>query len=270
LHASPTSTSTWKASRRPNRCSRTGSRTGITARRRDCGLDPCSPLFLRCTWKHEASGESFEAIIEEISQALEQTTTRATRDGSDVPSGQSEIEKAVRDMVEETTSMIEAAYAGEDDVARSRALSHDKSELFRRFERLVQVRRELLEGKCDLGKFVDEVCLILKYVVSQCFSDQDQTDTVSSDTEDFDGAKPSSVVTADGTHDTESAKQAATTAANHLQKPDIELIHALQHQDSSSILSGRKSAAYCEMQRLIYMLLRVLVTFFKKCCQQFF
>ncbi|ONM35744.1 hypothetical protein ZEAMMB73_Zm00001d042542 [Zea mays] len=100
-------------------------------------------------------------------------------------------------MVEETTSMIEAAYAGEDDVARSRALSHDKSELFRRFERLVQVRRELLEGKCDLGKFVDEVCLILKYVVIQCFSDQDQTDTVSSDTEDFDGAKPSSVVTAD-------------------------------------------------------------------------
>lgn len=215
--------------------------------------------------KHEASGESFETIIEQISQALEQTATRAKRDGSDVPSGQSEIEKAVRDMVEETTSMIQAAYAGEDDVTRSKALSHDKSELFRRFERLVQVRHELLEGKCDLGKFVDEVCLILKYVVSQCFSDQDQTDTVSRDTEDFDGAKPSGAVTTDGTHDTESAKPAATsafqteadeepvqsvenqtTAANRLQKPDIELIHALQHQDGSSILS--KSAAYREMQ----------------------
>ena len=93
---------------------------------------------------------------------------------------------------------------------------------------------------------------------------------MSRDTEDFDGAKPSGVVTADGTHDTESAKQAGTsafqteadeepvrsietqpTAANHLQKPDIELIHALQHQDSSSILSGRKSTGYCEMQRVI-------------------
>ncbi|KAL5665863.1 hypothetical protein ACJX0J_025971, partial [Zea mays] len=217
--------------------------------------------------KHEASGESFEAIIEQISQALEQTATRAKRDGSDVPSDQSEIEKAVRDMVEQTTSMIQAAYAEEDDVARSRALSHHKSEMFRRFKRLVQVRHELLEGKCDLGKFVDEVCLILKYVVSQCFSDQDQIDTVSRDTEDFDGAKPSGAVTADGTHDTESAKPTATsafrteadgepvqsvesqtTAANRLQKPDIELIHALQHEDGSSILSERKSAAYREMQ----------------------
>jgi hypothetical protein len=199
---------------------------------------------------------------------LEQIATHATRDGSDVLSGQSEIEKAVRYMVEETTSMIQAAYAGEDDVTRSSVLSHDKSKLFCRFERLVQVRHELLEGKCNLGKFVDKVCLILKYVVSQCFSDQDQTDTMSHDIEDFDGAKPSGAVTADDTHDTESAKQAATSAfqteadeepvqsiesqtttANHLQKPNIELIHALQHQDGISILSGRKSAAYCEMQR---------------------
>ncbi|ONM06833.1 hypothetical protein ZEAMMB73_Zm00001d033135 [Zea mays] len=94
-----------------------------------------------------------------------------------------------------------------------------------------------------------------------------QTDTVSRDTEDFDGAKPSGAVTVDATHDTESAKQAATlafqtyadeepvqsiesqtTTANHLQKPDIELIHALQHQDGSSILSRRKSGAYFEMQ----------------------
>jgi hypothetical protein len=63
--------STWKASRHSNRCSRMGSRTGITARRRDCSLDPRSPLLLHCTWKHEVSGESFEAIIEQISQALE-------------------------------------------------------------------------------------------------------------------------------------------------------------------------------------------------------
>ncbi|KAL5683154.1 hypothetical protein ACJX0J_009539, partial [Zea mays] len=180
--------------------------------------------------------------------------------------GQSEIEKAVRDMVEETTSMIQAEIVKrEDDVARSRALSQDKSELFRHFERL----------------FVDKVCLILKYVVSQCFSNQDQTDTVSRDTEDFDGAKPSGAVTVDATHDTESAKQAATlafqtyadeepvqsiesqtTTANHLQKPDIELIHALQHQDvhhqelnsqyqhhslqSSEILASTDKLAECQ------------------------
>jgi ribosomal protein S14 len=51
LHLLPPST--WKASRRSNRCSQ----TGITARRQDCGLDPRSPLLLRCTWKHEANGE---------------------------------------------------------------------------------------------------------------------------------------------------------------------------------------------------------------------
>jgi hypothetical protein len=213
--------------------------------------------------RHEASGESVETIIEQISQALDQAAISAKRDDSDALNDWCEIEKAVRNMVEEIASMIRIS--AEDNVARSRVLLHNKSELFRRFEYLVQVCHDLLEGKRNLGKFIDEVCLILKYVVSQYFSDQDQTDSLNSNTENFDGIKPSSTVTANGTHDTESAKPAATSAiqteadeepvqsvesqimANHLQKPDTELIHVVQAQDDS-ILPGRKSA-YCEIQR---------------------
>jgi hypothetical protein len=153
----------------------------------------------------------------------------------------------------------------EDNVARSRVLLHNKSELFRRLEHLVQICHDLLEGKCNLGKFVDEVCLILKYIVSQYFSDQDQTDSLNTNAENFDGVKPSSTVTANGTHNTESAKPAATSATqteagevpvesvesqimvNHLQKLDTEPIHVIQAQDDS-ILPGRKSA-FCEIQR---------------------
>ncbi|CAD6250320.1 unnamed protein product [Miscanthus lutarioriparius] len=212
--------------------------------------------------KHEASGESVETIIEQISQALDQTAISAKTDDSDVLNDRSEIEKAVRNMVEEITSMIRT-YA-EDNVARSRVLLNNKSELFRCFEHLVQVCHDLLEGKCNLGKFIDEVCLILKYIVSQYFSDQDQTDSLNTNAENFDGVKPSSTVTANGTHNTESAKPAATSAiqteagevpvqsvesqimVNHLQKPDTEPIHVIQAQDDS-ILPGRKSA-FCEIQ----------------------
>ncbi|EES05421.1 filament-like plant protein 7 [Sorghum bicolor] len=198
--------------------------------------------------KHEASGKSVETIIEQISQALDQKAISARRDDSDV-SDRSEIEKAVRNMVEEITSMIRTYE--EDNVARSRALLHNKYELFRHLERLVQVCHDLLEGKWNLGKFIDEVCLILKYIVSHYFSDQDQTDTVNS-LENFDGVKSLSTVTANGTRDTESAKPAATSAIQteaeeesvqsagsqimaNLQKPDIELIHAIQVQDDSIV-----------------------------------
>ncbi|XP_066327998.1 filament-like plant protein 7 isoform X2 [Miscanthus floridulus] len=212
--------------------------------------------------RHEASGESVETIIEQISQALDQTAISAKRDDSVAMNDRSEIEKAVRNMVEEITSMIRTS--AEDNVARSRVLLHNKSELFRRLEHLVHFCHDLLEGKCNLGKFIDEVCLVLKYIVSQYFSDQDQTDSLNSNTENFDGVKSLSTVPVNGTHDTESAKPAAKLGiqteaeeepvqsveskimANHLQKPDTEPIHVIQAQDDS-ILPGRKSA-YCEIK----------------------
>ncbi|CAD6243604.1 unnamed protein product [Miscanthus lutarioriparius] len=215
--------------------------------------------------RHEASGESVETIIEQISQALDQTAISAKRDDSVALNDRSEIEKAVRNMVEEITSMIRTS--AEDNVARSRVLLHNlhnKSELFRRLEHLVQICHDLLEGKCNLGKFIDEVCLVLKHIVSQYFSDQDQTDSLNSNTENFDGVKSLSTVPVNGTHDTESAKPAAKLGiqteaeeepvqsveskimANHLQKPDTEPIHVIQAQDDS-ILPGRKSA-YCEIK----------------------
>ncbi|XP_066327926.1 filament-like plant protein 7 isoform X2 [Miscanthus floridulus] len=199
--------------------------------------------------RHEASGESVETIIEQISQALDQTAISAKRDDSVAMNDRSEIEKAVRNMDEEITSMIRTS--AEDNVARSRVLLHNKSELSRRLEHLVQFCHDLLEGKCNLGKFIDEVCLVLKYIVSQYFSDQD-------------GVKSLSTVPVNGTHDTESAKPAAKLGiqteaeeepvqsveskimANHLQKPDTEPIHVIQAQDDS-ILPGRKSA-YCEIK----------------------
>ncbi|KAJ1279964.1 hypothetical protein BS78_04G195700 [Paspalum vaginatum] len=213
--------------------------------------------------KLEASGESIETIIEQISQALEQKAIPNNRDDPDVPNAWPEIEKIVRNMVDEITSMIHTS--AEDDVARSGALLHNKSEIFGRLEHLVQVCHDLLQGKCILEKFIDEVCLILKYIVSQYFADQDQTDTVNSNTENFDEVKSSSTVTTDGPHDIQSVKTAATLAiqteaqeelvqsvesqimvANHPLKFDTELVQVTQAQDDN-ILPGGKSA-YCEKE----------------------
>ncbi|WVZ74618.1 hypothetical protein U9M48_022779 [Paspalum notatum var. saurae] len=263
--------------RRPSNVEHTSSKKAdegsVTQEQNGNGVDVSAsnghPKRVKDIWelvvhKHEASGESIETIIEQISRALEQKAIPSKRDDPDVPNdgSETEIEKIVRNMVEEITSMIHTS--AEDDVARSGALLHSKSELLGRFEHLVQVCHDLLQGKCILEKFIDEVCLILKYIVSQYFADQDQTDTVNSNTENFDEVKSWSTVTTDGPHDIRSAKTVATLAikteaheepaqsvesqimANHPLKLDTELMQVTQAQDDNALPGGK--SAYCEKE----------------------
>lgn len=249
--------------RKPNNVQRTCSKKA------DNGVDGpnkrVKDIWELVVHKHEASGESIETIMEQISQALDQTAISAKSDDPDASSERPKIEKIVTNMVEEITSMIHASAEG--NVARSGALMHSKSELLHRLEHLVQVCHELLQGKCILENFIDVVCLILKYIVSQYFSDQDQTDTVNSNTENFDVVETSSTVTTNGPHDIQSAKTAATLTVrteaqqeetiqsverqimtNLPQKVDTELKQVSKVQDDNhNILPGGKSA-YCEME----------------------
>ncbi|GJN21583.1 hypothetical protein PR202_gb09070 [Eleusine coracana subsp. coracana] len=133
--------------------------------------------------KHESSGESVDTILEEMRHALDQKTISTEGEDSDVSYDRSEVEKVVRDLIEELTSVIGAS--AEDKVARSRPLLTDKSELCSRFEHLVQVCHEQL-GKVNLEKFIDEICLILKYTLSQYYSIQKQSYAVESNTKDSD------------------------------------------------------------------------------------
>lgn len=207
--------------------------------------------------KHEASGESIETILEEIQKAISNK-----REDSEVPFDRSEIEKTVRDLIERITPMIGTS-AG-DNVARSGPLLHGKSELCSRLEQLVQVCHDLLHGKAKLEKFIDEVCLILKYIVEQYLSNQDLSDTADSDEKNFDEDKSPGTVNTEGKQDIQIAEAAATPdiqkeaqegpnqpaedhiMATHQEKLDEELALVVLAQDDN-ILPGRKSAC-CEIE----------------------
>ncbi|KAG2659801.1 hypothetical protein PVAP13_1KG383000 [Panicum virgatum] len=210
--------------------------------------------------KHEASGESIETILDEIQKAISDK-----REDSELPYDWSEIEKTVRDLIEKITSMIGTS-AG-DNVARSGPLSLDKSELCSRFEHLVQVCHDLLHGEAKLEKFIDEVCLILKYILGQYLSNQDLADTVDSDEKKFDGDKSTATVNTESTQDIQSAKTAVALdiqkeaqegtnqsdeghiMASDQEKLDEELAQVVLAQDDN-ILPGRKSACCDEIESL--------------------
>ncbi|CAO2039647.1 unnamed protein product [Urochloa humidicola] len=207
--------------------------------------------------KHEASGESIEAILEEIQNEISNS-----REDSEVSYDRSEIEKTVRNLMEKISSMIGASVR--DNAARSGSLLHCKSELCSRLEHLVQVCHDLLNGKAKLEKFVDEVCLILKYIVGEYLSNQDLSDTVDSDEKNFDEDESLGTVNTEGKQDIQSAEPAANLdiqkesrgpdqssedhiMASHQEKLDEELARVVLAQDDTNIMSGRKSAD-CEIE----------------------
>ncbi|RLM80145.1 filament-like plant protein 7 [Panicum miliaceum] len=208
--------------------------------------------------KHEASGESIETILEEIQKAISNK-----REDSELPYDRSEIEKTVRDLVEKLTSMIGTSTG--DNIGRSGPLSHDKSELCSRLEHLVQVCHDLLHGEAELEKFIDEVCLILKYIVGQYLPNQHLPDTVDSDEKNFDEDKSTGTANTESNQDIQSTKpaealdiqeeaqeglnQSAEDAimASDQEKLDEELARAVLAQDDN-ILPGRKSDCCDEIE----------------------
>jgi hypothetical protein len=208
--------------------------------------------------KHEASGESIETILEEIQKSI-----LNRREDSEVPYDRSEIEKTVRDLIEKITSSSMIGTSAGGNGARSGP--HGKSELCSRLEHLVQVCHDLLNGKAKLEMFIEEVCLILKYIVDKYLSNPDLSDTLDSDEKNFDGDKSPSTVNTEGKHDIQIADAAGTLdiqkgahkgsnqspedhiIATHQEKLDEELALVVFAQ-SDNILPGRKSAG-CEIER---------------------
>jgi hypothetical protein len=112
--------------------------------------------------KQEASGESIGNILEEIRRALDQS--HAKGDASEPLYDRIRVEKLLSNLVEKITAMI--CVSAEDNVARSGSLLHDKPEFVSRLEYLVHVCHDVLHEKAKIENFVDEVCLILEYIVS--------------------------------------------------------------------------------------------------------
>jgi hypothetical protein len=208
--------------------------------------------------KHESSGESVDTILEEIMHVLDQKAIPSK--DSDVSYDRSELVKVARELIDELTSVIAASAV--DNAARSKPLLPDKS--FSSLEHLVQVCHDFLHGKVSLEKFIDEVCLTLKYTLSQYLPNQGQSCTVDRNAKNSDEGKSLSRIDKEGqqNNDTHGAKPAAAldiqqeAQGQSIRPPEGQVMASDQEKldkewvlgPDDDILPGRKST-YCEIQR---------------------
>ncbi|KAM0838721.1 hypothetical protein ACQ4PT_060787 [Festuca glaucescens] len=175
------------------------------------GVSNGHPEWVQDVWelvkrKHEASGESIDAILEEIRRALDQSPDHTKGKASDELHDRAKVEKMVSNLVENINAMIRVS--AEDNAAKCGSYLHDKSELLARLEYLVHVCHDVLHEKAKLEIFIDEVCLVLEYIASQFFSNQVRPKD--DNTKSFDGDGSSSTVNTNGEHDMQSATSTAT------------------------------------------------------------
>lgn len=209
--------------------------------------------------KHEATGESTDAILEEIRRSLDQGPDHAKGNASDDLCDRTKVEKMVSNLVEKITAVIRVS--AEDNAAKCGSSLHDRSEFLARLEYLVHVCHDVLHEKAKLESFIDEVCLVLECLVSQFFSNQVRPDTAESNKENFDGDDSLRTVNVHAEHDIQSATSTAapdilTEAHKELiqsagQLPDKiqegqlneELAIVILHQDDDvEVEPGRKSS----------------------------
>ncbi|KAG8071445.1 hypothetical protein GUJ93_ZPchr0006g41056 [Zizania palustris] len=217
--------------------------------------------------KHENSGENIATILQQISCALDHSATNHKGDALS-EYDQTKIMEMVSSLTEKITPVI-GSISAESNVANSEQLLLDKAEFSARLEHLVHVCHDLLHGKSNLEKFVDEVCLILEYIVSQYFFFQEQSDTADKNTENFDGDGSLITVKMNGSCDMESPKSAnalevrteaqkESIQSTEGQKPDHNLVnqHEIQLDEELArvILDqnekiNQDNSTFCEIER---------------------
>ncbi|PAN38989.1 hypothetical protein PAHAL_7G211300 [Panicum hallii] len=126
--------------------------------------------------KHQVSKISVASIIDEVTHALRSEISAEGNDVAHLSCNRAEIDKMVATLIERVGSMVERST--KDNVTRFPSFHHEKSELTLRLEHLVHVCRAVLDGTANLEKLTYEVCLILEWIVSQCFLYLDGLDVV--------------------------------------------------------------------------------------------
>ncbi|XP_048534719.1 filament-like plant protein 4 [Triticum urartu] len=219
-------------------------------------LEHGHPEWLQDVWKlvtsnHEATGESIDAIVDGIRRALDEGPVHGNGDASDLPYDRTKVEELIGNLIDKITSTIRVS--AEDHAARSESLLQAKPEFCARLEYLVHVCHDVLQMKAKLEDFIDEICLVLEYIMSIYFSNQVRSDTVDGNENDFD---------AHGEPDMQSATSAAAVdiqteaQKEQIQSPEGEHPEKIQERQiieelampmldqNGDIQLGRKSSYY--------------------------
>ncbi|EES11085.1 filament-like plant protein 7 [Sorghum bicolor] len=124
-------------------------------------------------------------ILDEVTHALKNEISAKENDGAHFSYDRAEINTIVATLIERVSSMAERF--NKNNVMSFRSLSHEKPELTLRIEHLVHVCSDVLDGKANLERLTDEVCLILEWIVSRCLLCADELDIVDYITNNSDG-----------------------------------------------------------------------------------
>uniref|UniRef100_A0A0E0KSI7 Filament-like plant protein 7 n=1 Tax=Oryza punctata TaxID=4537 RepID=A0A0E0KSI7_ORYPU len=184
---------TSRPSSAPHQCvadaSDTESKTGLTEtvcqdRILEDGLSDKYPEWIQDVLeliikKHQVLKISVDVIINEIRSAL-----RSQISDSPLTYDQAVIDSMVATLVERVSCMIERSTG--NNVLSFQSFLHEKSELTCHLEHLIHVCSDVLDGKANLQKFIDEVCLTLEWTVNQYIYCVDALETVDCITNDFD------------------------------------------------------------------------------------
>ncbi|KAL5216479.1 hypothetical protein ABZP36_007880 [Zizania latifolia] len=188
---------TLRPSSAPHQCvpgaSDTDSKTALTVRQDrilEDGLSEKYPeriqdVLALIIHTHQVCKVSVDVILDEITSALRSEISDKGNDAINLTYDQAEIDSMVATLIESASCMIER-YTGNSAVSFQSFL-HEKSELTCQLEHLVHVCSDVLDGKANLQKFIDEVCLTLEWIVNQCIYCVDGLETGDCITNDFDG-----------------------------------------------------------------------------------
>ncbi|XP_062184924.1 filament-like plant protein 7 [Phragmites australis] len=134
--------------------------------------------------KHQVTKISVASILDEVMNALSEISDKGNG-AANLPYDRPEIDKMVATLIERVKALIEKCT--ENNSMSFLSFLHEKSELILRLEHLNHVCSDVLDGKDNLERFIDEVFLILEWMVNQCFVCLDGLGTVGYITNRSDG-----------------------------------------------------------------------------------
>uniref|UniRef100_A0ACD5USA6 Uncharacterized protein n=1 Tax=Avena sativa TaxID=4498 RepID=A0ACD5USA6_AVESA len=117
--------------------------------------------------KHRANKISVDVILDEVTRALRSEVAAKEKYAAGFSYQQADIDSMVATLIERISCILERTTG--NNVTSGQLILREKTELTSQLEHLVHVCSDVLDGNANLQKFIDEVCLTLEWVVSQCF-----------------------------------------------------------------------------------------------------
>ncbi|KAK1684069.1 hypothetical protein QYE76_044917 [Lolium multiflorum] len=112
---------------------------------------------------HQANKISVDVILDDITRALRSDVSAKEKDVVGLSYQQTEIDSMVATMIEKISCMLERTTG--NNVTISQLILRERNEFTSQMEHLVHVCSDALDGKANLQKFIDEVCLTLECAI---------------------------------------------------------------------------------------------------------